>query len=390
MATLNFATRELTTKIVFFGATGVGCNTNVARLFHLVPGTRRSALLKLSSEGETEHSWCFEYAEPDPAPPAGFTLVFRVYSLPGAIGLGAHRDEVTRGLDGVVFVADARAERNQGNVEALLELESRLARTGLELAHTLVTIQVNHTDAEGARPSTDVVFDLNPYGFPVEEAVAHEARGVLETFRTVTERIRVAVAAALSGQPSPVQLTATHDPHRATDVDLVRAHVASIHAQARAPAPEEAPEEVPGPGDGPAMQAGPTVEVPFQPRELAGFHPVRILGTAIDGDRVWVELAMERMGGGEVRRVALVLHNRPPDTDALRLPVAAPASPPPAPAPSPDAGSRSVFDFLPESVVYPEPPPEPPQDLPGVWYGVLGVGGGLLIGLLLAYLLGAG
>jgi signal recognition particle receptor subunit beta len=188
MATLNFATRELTAKIVYFGAQGAGCNTNVARLFHLVTGTRRSALLKLSSEGETEHSWCFEFADPDPAPLQGFTLVFRVYSLPGAIGLGAHREEVVRGLDGVVFVADARADRNQGNVDALLELEGRLARTGLELAHTLVTLQTNHTDAEGARPVSDVVFDLNPYGFPVLEAAANEGRGVVETFASVTER----------------------------------------------------------------------------------------------------------------------------------------------------------------------------------------------------------
>jgi hypothetical protein len=387
MATLNFATRELTAKIVYFGAQGAGCNTNVARLFHLVAGTKRSALLKLSSEGESEHSWCFEYADPDAAPLEGFTLVFRVYSLPGAIGLAAHRDEVVRGLDGVVFVADGRADRNQGNVDALLELEGRLARTGLELAHTLVTLQVNHTDAEGARPITDVVFDLNPYGFPVVEAAAHEGRGVLETFASVTARFREAVAAALTGESSPILLTATHDPDRATDLDLVRAHVASIHAQARTPpVQEERPPELDGaPLE---LQEGPTVEVPFQPRELAGFHPVRVLGTMVDGDRVWVELAMERMGGGEVRRVALVLHNRPPDTDSIRLP--APVATAVAPSPNPE--DRSVFDFLPESVVYEEAPAPPSrtQDLPAVWYGVLGIGGGVLIGLLSAYVLGVG
>jgi hypothetical protein len=386
MATLNFATRELTAKIVFFGAQGAGCNTNVARLFHLVGGTRRSALLKLSSEGETEHSWCFEFSDEEPAPVTGFTMVFRVYSLPGAIGLGAHREEVVEGLDGVVFVADARPDRNQRNVEALLELEGRLGRAGHELAHTLVTLQVNHTDADGARPVSDVTFDLNPYGFPVFEAAAHEGRGVLETHLSVAHRIREAVSAALTGAPSPLLLTATHDSERSTDVDLVRAHVAAIHTQMRTPPLQEerAPEEELPPVE---LQEGPTVEVPFQPRELAGFHPVRVLGTMVDGDRVWVELAMERMGGGEVRRVALVLQNRPPDTAPVALPQASPVQQ--APVLSEGSGARSVFDFLPESVVYPEAPTGPRTDLPGVWYGLLGVGGGILIGLLSAYVLGA-
>jgi signal recognition particle receptor subunit beta len=393
MATLNFATRELTAKIVFFGAQGAGCNTNVARLFHLVTGHKRSALLKLTSEGETEHSWCFEFADHEAAPLSGFTMVFRVYSLPGAIGLGAHREEVVRGVDGVVFVADARADRNQRNVDALLELEGRLARSGLELAHSLVTLQVNHTDAEGARPMSDVVFDLNPYGFPVLEAVAHEGRGVAETFASVTERVREAVAHALSGGASPVLLTATHDPHRATDVDLLRAHEASIHTQLRTPPvqgerPSEPIEEAPI-----ELVDGPTVEVPFQPRELAGFHPVRVLGTSVEGDRVWVELAMERMGGGEVRRVALVLQNRPPDTEPARaLPVTSPVQTPPLDLTSEGsevATVRSVFDYLPESVVYAEDGRTQVRDLPGVVYGLLGVGGGILIGLLSAYVLGA-
>lgn len=393
MATLNFATRELTAKIVFFGAPGAGCNTNVARLFQLGPGHRRSALLKLTSEGEAEHSWCFEFADVEPAPVQGFTMVFRVYSLPGAIGLTAHRDEVIRGVDGVVFVADARADRNTGNVDALLELEGRLSRTGLELAHALLTLQVNHTDAEGARPTSDVVFDLNPYGFPVVEAVAHEGRGVVETFHDLGERIREAVAQGLSGQTSPILLTATHDPHRATDVDLLRAHVASIHTQMRTPPVQgERPPE-PG-GEEPApleLVDGPTVELPFQPRELAGFHPIRVLGTTVEGDRVWVELAMERMGGGEVRRVALVLQNRPPDTAPARAPAPSPASPAQLldrPSTEEDA-VRSVFDYLPESVVYDERSAAPVRDLPGVVYGVVGVGGGIVIGLLSAYVLGA-
>ncbi|MCB9689685.1 MAG: GTPase domain-containing protein [Alphaproteobacteria bacterium] len=385
MATINFATREITAKIVYFGARGAGCNTNVARLHALVDARRRGELDRVTSsggDGEGEHALSFDYLSPRAGPIEGFGMAWQVWSLPGGLDGEVRRDQILRGADAVVFVADARHDRNDANVDALLQLEEVLARMGQELSNTTVVLQVNHTDAEGARPQSDVIFDLNPYGFPVSEAVAADGAGIVETHTDVTEAVVGRIADVLSGQPSSVVLTAVHDPERNADTDLRRHQETSHPTPRRDDEPAEVAEvwDEPEPYD---LPEGPQIEVPFQPRDFAGYHPVQVLGAEVEGDRVWVELLMERMGGGEARRLSIALANRPTDT-----PPAARASPV---TPEPKAADEepSVFHYLPESAEIGPADEEGGTDLPGIWYGVLGVAGGLLIGILLSFLLGA-
>ncbi|MEQ1505140.1 MAG: hypothetical protein ABMB14_23095 [Myxococcota bacterium] len=327
MATINFATRELAAKIVYFGATSAGCNTNLERLHALIPGRSKSALHKFGPRESDERSMYFDYLSLDPAPIDGFAQVVRVYSLPGGIGLQAHRDEVMRAVDGIVFVADARGDRNAANVDALLGLETLLTALALDMSALPIVLQVNHTDSPEARPVADVVFDLNPFGFPAIPAIARQDHGVLEThgelLRGMTERIRNAVI----GQTPGLRLTAIHDPVRRTDTDVIQAHVDTIQERAEiTPQIDDVAVELPDDVDDAAgLPAGPTIEVPFQPRELVGSHPVRILAAEIDADHVRVELLMERMGGAESRRLTVLLANRPTDT----LPKRAASAPPP-------------------------------------------------------------
>ncbi|MCA9494772.1 MAG: hypothetical protein KC621_32810 [Myxococcales bacterium] len=386
MATINFATREITAKIVYFGARGAGCNTNVARLHGLVDARRRGELDRVTSsvEGDGEHALSFDYLSHRDGPIEGFGMAWQVWSLPGGLDGEVRRDQILRGADAVVFVADARHDRNDANVEALLQLEEVLARMGQELSNTTVVLQVNHTDAEGARPQVDVIFDLNPYGFPVSDAVAADGAGIVETHADVTDAVASRIADVIAGQPSSVVLTAVHDPERNPDTDL-RRHQETSHPTPRRDEDHttdtEEVWEQPEPFD---LPEGPQIEVPFQPRDFAGYHPVQVLGAEVEGDRVWVELLMERMGGGEARRLSIALANRPTDTPAAAR--ASPATPEPK---SPDE-EPSVFHYLPESAeIVPADEDGSGTDLPGIWYGVLGVAGGLLIGILLSFLLGA-
>jgi signal recognition particle receptor subunit beta len=384
MATINFATREITSKIVYFGARGAGCNTNVSRLHALVSARRRGELHRVPGpDPEAEHAWSFHYLAQGPDPIEGFGLGWELWSLPGGIELAQRREDILRGADAVVFVADARPDRNEANVTSLLELEQMLGRLGQPLATATVVLQVNHTDAEGSRPLEDVTFDLNPYGFPVAVAVARDGSGLLETHDLMTRAVAERIADTLAGNPSPVLLSAFHDPDE--DADHVQRFLRDTQAPALR-AEESLPEQPEDPGlsteELMALPEGPTVEVAFQPRDFLGSHPVRVLSAAVDHDRVWVDLVMERMSGGEARRLTVVLANRPTDTPPIQR--AAPASPVPRPA------GDSVFDYLPETgqMSRTQDSPPAPRDLPPVWYGVLGVGGGLLIGALSAVLVG--
>lgn len=384
MATINFATREITAKVVYFGAKGAGCNTNVERLFGAVGAKAKGQLHKFGARDDEERSLFFEYRPTGDSPLDGFATRWRVYSLPGGVGLAAHREEVMRGADAVVFVADARPDRNTGNVDALLALEGLLGGLGLELAAMPLVIQVNHTDAADARPLSDVTFDLNPYGFPVLTSVAREGKGVAETHAEITGAVVARVRDALAGNEAAVTLTAVHDAAQELDAELIRKHVETIQERsAVTPSVEEVAtdEGAAAAPDHSQLPEGPQVEVAFQPREFLGSHPIEVIGASVDGDKVWVDLVMERMGGGESRRLTVVLANRPTDTPAV-------ARSPASPAAQQVVQADRVFDYLPEPDEVRVEPEEATTDLPGIWYGILGITGGVLIGLLLGYLLG--
>ena len=302
----------------------------------------------------------------------GFQLCWQIYSLPGGIGAESHREEVLNGLDAVVFVADARPDRNQANVDHLLELEALLTRMGLELAVMPVVLQINHGDASDARPTDELVADLNPYNFPVVEAVAKEGAGVRETHEEVASSVVVRVRDTLAGEDA-ITLTASHS-EGVTDTEVIRRHVENIRAKSEL-APSETVDEVEEPEDG--VQDGVIVEVPFQPREFVGSHPVRVLDATLEGDRLRIRLDMQHMGGGETRRLIVALVNRPVDTPAIAMPTL---------TQSIEAPADRVFDYLPEDDVVGHE--DEAEDMPGIWYGVLGVTAGMIIGLLSAYLLG--
>lgn len=366
MATLNFAQREITAKLVYFGASGAGCNTNVKQLHKRLDRTRSSPLHAFGPRDAETRSYFFEHRAE--AEIHGFTVRWRIYSLPGSIPLVAHREEVMREVDAVAFVADARAERDQANVDALLELERLLSLQGLELAAAPVVIQINHTDAADARPAEEVLFELDPYGFPTMSAVAREGRGVLDTFRELTGALVPRLRDSLSGNDAAVALSAVHRSEPETDEDVVRAHLDAIQARASSTPEAALFDELPLTVD----DAEPAVEavVPVQPRELAGFRPVQVISAQVLDHAIVVELSMRRTGSEDLRLFRLRLENRPPDVPQIPM-----SAPPPA---------DPIGDYLPDSVDL--GPPE--VDLPPVVYGLLGLGGGLLMGALLSYLFG--
>ncbi len=373
MATINFGNREITSKIVYFGASGAGCNTNVERLWRLVQSRRKSPLHRFGPRERQEESWYFDFVPLVEPPIEGFSMSWRVYSLPGGIDVKAHRDEVIDGVDAVVFVVDARPDRGDTNHDHLLQLDSLLKTIGLELSATPVTIQVNHTDAADARSVAEVVAELNPYNFPVVAAVAKGGEGVLETFAQATSSVLARVRDTLAGQDA-ITLTAVYDTTSISDVEVIRRHVENIHARTEVTPHSETVD--PQRERPPRVEGIPSIEIPFQPEEFVGSHPRGIARAVIEGDRIRVDLDMERMGGGEQRQLRVWLVNRP----AASQPVA-----PAVPAGAPEAGR--VFDYLPPQDEVDVTPTEP--DLPGVVYGVLGVVGGACIALLSVYLLGA-
>lgn len=365
MATINLATREITAKLVYYSATSAGSNANLKQLHKLVPGPGRSRLHKFGPGDTEERSFYFDYVAPKQDALNGFDLRFRIYSLPGGLLLDAHRHEVMRDVDALVFVADARPDQEAANMDHLLALEELLSNHGLELASLPIVIQVNHLDDGVARSVADVVYDINPYGFPVVGAVATEPRGVLETHHELVAALSSRIREHMGGNATALTLTAVHRAERDTDEDVIRRHIEAIQKVTTATPASSLGDEVPTPST-----PIPRVELPFLPAEFAGTHPVQVLSASLDGTTVEVELLMQPSGGGDPRALTLVLENRPTVT-----PAAARVEP----------AEAQIANFIPAS--YDIPAQEAP-DLPGWIYGVIGVLGGLAIGVLGTSLVG--
>ncbi len=371
MATLNFAHREITAKIVYFGAKSAGSSTNVRALHERVDARSKGELRQFGAPGDAEFVWFFDYVPSTERPIKGFSVRFRVYAVPGGVALASYRREVLRGTDAVVFVADARRDCDQTNLDSLLDLEGLLREDGIDMAAIPMAIQVNHTDATDARPAEEVVFDLNPYGFPVIEAVARDAKGVIEAHEQVAGMTLARIQDALAGRETPIALTALHEPRRDTDEEIVAGHLEAIERATR-----ERVEELSEDQGWAELQTAGEIEVAFQPADFAGTRPLQVLSASIAGETIELDVIMEKTAGGTARRLKVTLANRP--TAAPPIPREQPHTPTLTP---PERASQAILEALPASISLEAPPSR--HDFPPLWYGLVGVGIGVVIGLLI-------
>ncbi len=354
MAVLNFAHRQLTAKIVYFGPIDSGGDAQVRTLWEQSDGPQVDHRGRLHQLGPAGTSFFELRLEGEHV--AGFAVRYRIYSLPSGIEDSTHQREVLRQVDALVLVVDCRPGRGPANEEALLELETLVHDQGLDLAKLPVVIQLVHTDHPEARPRDDVLFALNPFGFPVVDTEG--SASVREAFEQAARRARERLAENLAGRDGALQITALHD---------VRG---TPPCSSPTPAIQTAPNKSP-----PTPPPADEIEVPFQPRDFAGSHPVRVMAAAIEDGQVYVDMELERMGGGGLRQLRVRLANRPTDSPAVERSSAV-ASPP---------SVAGVTDHLPD-VIEIKPTVEHP-DLPPVLYGIIGVIGGMVAGVLLGFLL---
>jgi len=373
MATLNFAHREITAKIVYFGAPSAGSSTNVRTLYEILPVKEKGGLHQFGPDDEKEKTWYFEYVPVGGKNIKGMSLRFQVYAMPGGIIRAEHRKEILRGTDAVVFVADARKEREQNNIESLLDLEGILKEDSLEMAEIPMVIQVNRTDDVYARDIERVVYDLNPYGFPVIEAVALDSKGVMEAHEQVTTVTVNRIRHNLAGKEATITLTAIHNPDRESDQEIITQHLDAIHQAQRERVLEMASKatwsDLPPAGE---------IVLAFQPADFTGTRPLQVIGAHVDGEDVMVDLIMEQESTGKPRRLQITLVNEPKSTSTLGLGSTTSGATPV------DRISPSPLDTLPHRIELTTHPSR--SDFPPLWYGVAGLASGIVIGVLIGVL----
>jgi signal recognition particle receptor subunit beta len=175
VAQLDFAERQLTLKLVYFGPPLSGKTSNLRALHQRVDHLNRGRLMTLDTRDDRT---LFFDLLPIFFRTTSFSFRIKVYTVPGQPVHEATRKVVLAGADGVVFVADSGADKADANREAWANLVASLHAHGLD--QIPVVVQYNKRDV-AISPISDVDHFDDP-ARPLFEAEAKVGKGVVPTF----------------------------------------------------------------------------------------------------------------------------------------------------------------------------------------------------------------
>jgi signal recognition particle receptor subunit beta len=186
---VNFTTREITCKIVYYGPGRSGKTTNLHYIYARVPDTRRGRMVSLATQ--TDRTLFFDFLPIDLGTISGFTTRFQLYTVPGQVYYNATRRLVLQGADGVVFVADSQARQLDENIESLQNLQGNLLELGVDIRQMPVVLQYNKQDLPKELILTPAELDdaLNFRGVPSYSADALHGSGVFEALKGISELV---------------------------------------------------------------------------------------------------------------------------------------------------------------------------------------------------------
>lgn len=170
---INYASREINCKIVYYGPGLGGKTTNLEYVYHKVTPDTRGKMVSLATE--TERTLFFDFLPVDLGTIRGFKTRFHLYTVPGQVYYNASRKLILKGVDGVVFVADSQVERMEANVESMQNLYDNMAEYGYDLTRIPFVIQFNKRDLPNAASVRELQAELNP-GWEVGDAARQVER----------------------------------------------------------------------------------------------------------------------------------------------------------------------------------------------------------------------
>ena len=160
MSMINYASREINCKIVYYGPGLGGKTTNLEHVYGRVQPNTRGKLISLATE--TERTLFFDFLPVDLGTIRGFKTRFHLYTVPGQVYYNASRKLILKGVDGIVFVADSQIERMEANQEAMQNLYDNMAEYGYDLTNIPFVIQYNKRDLPNAAQVKELQSALNP------------------------------------------------------------------------------------------------------------------------------------------------------------------------------------------------------------------------------------
>jgi signal recognition particle receptor subunit beta len=187
MSMINYASREINCKVVYYGSGLGGKTTNLEYVYSRVNPDTKGKMISLATE--TERTLFFDFLPIDLGEIRGFRTRFHLYTVPGQVYYNASRRLILKGVDGLIFVADSQKSRLEANIEAMHNLYENMESYGYDVETIPFVIQYNKRDLPDTMSVEELRAVLNPMGVPDFEAVAIEGEGVFQTLSAVSKLV---------------------------------------------------------------------------------------------------------------------------------------------------------------------------------------------------------
>ncbi|HLW56155.1 MAG TPA: ADP-ribosylation factor-like protein [Bacteriovoracaceae bacterium] len=195
MSFVNYHTKEINCKIVYYGPGLGGKTTNIQYIYQKTSSNNKGQMITLNTENE--RTLFFDFLPLDLGEIRGFKTRFHLYTVPGQVFYEASRKLILRGVDGLVFVADSQVERMEANIESLNGLQKNLLEQGYDIAKVPMVMQWNKRDLPNIVPVEDMQYQLNKLNLPAFEAVATNGKGVFETLKMISKSVLLNIKGGL-------------------------------------------------------------------------------------------------------------------------------------------------------------------------------------------------
>jgi signal recognition particle receptor subunit beta len=183
MASINYALKEISCKVVYYGPGMCGKTTNLQWIHQHTVDEKRGNMVSLATPGE--RTLFFDFLPLEASQVHGFRTKFQLYTVPGQVMYNSTRKLVLRGVDGVIFVCDSQWEKMRENLESFRNLQENLASYGYSLETTPYVVQYNKRDLPAIAPVDYMRYVLNPRQVAEYEAVAIRGEGVFESLSCI-------------------------------------------------------------------------------------------------------------------------------------------------------------------------------------------------------------
>jgi len=242
MAYVNYVTKNIAIKVVYYGPGLSGKTTNLRYIYFKLEPAYRGELVCL--ETETERTFFFDLLPIKAGLIKDFKVHFQLLTVPGQVFYEASRKSVLKGADGIVFVADSQLPLLDANLESFDGLRRNCLEQNIDLNQIPLVFQYNKRDLPNLIPVETFNRLLNHRSAPYIEAEAINGRGVLETLKEIARLTVPVVRAKVFGEKVPTSERIETQPPRQAEMVASAAEIKPLRDAASKKKAEKKPEEV--------------------------------------------------------------------------------------------------------------------------------------------------